>query len=81
MIQIVNYITDNKWAFDIITVNHNLDHLHLLLSSKPNITVSSIVKILKQKTTNFVSNFRRYIKSKYYGNKRLLCPKVIFVQQ
>ena len=40
------------------------DHIHILLSMKPDIALSELVKIIKQETTNFI-NENKLIKSRF----------------
>lgn len=40
-----------KYDFDIKTMNSDDDHLHMLISMKPSISVIQIVRVLKQEST------------------------------
>ena len=41
-----------KHGWDIVAMETDRDHIHLLINYPPNITVTSIVRILKQVSTN-----------------------------
>jgi putative transposase len=43
---------ESKCDFDIEIMETDKDHIHLLINYPPNITVTSIVRILKQVSTN-----------------------------
>lgn len=43
---------ERKCDFDIETMETDKDHIHLLINYPPNITVTSIVRVLKQISTN-----------------------------
>ena len=42
--------------FDIIQINSDIDHIHMLLSAEPNISPSQIVKSIKGQTTQDLWN-------------------------
>ena len=42
--------------FDIISINSDIDHIHMLLSTEPNISPSQIVKSIKGQTTQDLWN-------------------------
>lgn len=37
-----------KYDFEIKTMNSDIDHLHRLISMKPSVSISQIVRVLKQ---------------------------------
>lgn len=43
-----------KYDFEIKTMNSDIDHLHMLVSMKPSISISQIVKVLKQESTIYI---------------------------
>ena len=43
-----------RYDFDIKTMNSDIDHLHMLISMKPSISVSQIVRVLKQESTIYI---------------------------
>jgi len=48
------------------TINHDVDHLHLLVSIPPTISVGSIVGIIKQNTSRELKQKFPFIKQIYY---------------
>ena len=43
-----------RYDFEIKTMNSDIDHLHMLNSMKPSISVSQIVRVLKQESTVYI---------------------------
>lgn len=43
-----------KYDFEIKTMNSDENHLHMLISMKPSISVSQIVRVLKQESTVYI---------------------------
>jgi putative transposase len=43
-----------KYDFEIKTMNSDIDHLHMFVSIKPSISVSQIIRVLKQESTVYV---------------------------
>ena len=43
-----------KYDFEIKTMNSDENHLHMLISMKPSISVSHIVRVLKQESTVYI---------------------------
>ena len=43
-----------RYDFEIKTMNSDIDHLHMLISMKPSILVSQIVRVLKQESTVYI---------------------------
>ena len=44
----------NKYSFCVVEIGFGTDHIHLLVSYEPKISISQIVRVLKQETTNNV---------------------------
>lgn len=53
------YEISKKYNFEILEMETDKDHIHILISSKPTVSVTQIVRVLKQ-----ISTFRIY---KLYG--------------
>ena len=62
----------SKYEFKIEAINSDLNHIHLLINYTPNLTISSIVRILKQETT-FHSwlIYENLLKDYFYREKTL----------
>ena len=43
-----------RYDFEIKTMNSDIDHLHMLISIKPSISVSQIVRVLKKESTVYI---------------------------
>ena len=43
-----------KYSFCVLEIGFGIDHIHLLVSYDPKFSISQIVRILKQETTNAV---------------------------
>ena len=43
-----------RYDFEIKTINSDIDHLHMLISIKPSISVSQIVRVLKKESTVYI---------------------------
>lgn len=43
-----------KYDFEIKAMNFDNDHLHMLISMKPSVSVSQIVRVLKQESTVYI---------------------------
>ena len=56
-----------KYDFEIKTMNSDADHLHMLVSMKPSISVSQIVRVLKQESTIYVwKKYKQYLKTHFW---------------
>lgn len=55
---IKNKILDiaNQSNFEVIEINHDIDHIHMLIATQPNISPSQIVKSIKGQTTQDLWN-------------------------
>lgn len=56
-----------KYDFEIKTMNSDADHLHMLVSMKPSISVSQIVRVLKQESTVYIwKKYKQYLKTYFW---------------
>lgn len=56
-----------KYKFEIKTMNSEIDHLHMLISMKPSVSVSQIVRVLKQESTIYIWNkYRKELKKIFW---------------
>lgn len=58
----------NKYSFCVLEIGFGTDHIHLLVSYEPKISISQIVRVLKQKTTNKVWHSCSDILAKSFGS-------------
>ena len=64
------YEISNKKDFIIETIESDNNHIHLLVSYKPNISISSIVRCLKQNSTYWIwKSFDKYLSKVYFKEK------------
>ncbi len=55
---------------DILEYNHDKDHVHLLISIPPKMSVGSVVRIIKSNSANWLKEkFAEYLKVVYWGTK------------
>jgi len=59
-------VTDHYPMIHFKTTNHDKDHLHLLVSIPPTMTVGSVVGIIKQNTARELKQKFSYIKQVYW---------------
>lgn len=56
-----------KYDFEIKTMNSDTDHLHMLISMKPSISISQIVRVLKQESTVYIwRKYKQFLKSHFW---------------
>ena len=71
-------VADNS-DFDIDIMETDKDHVHFLISYPPNLSVTSIVRKLKQESTIFAWKFHSYTLKQYFWKKRTLWSDGYFV--
>jgi len=63
---------EHESDFEILEMETDKDHIHLLVKSKPKVSILAIVRKLKQETTNRLwKNQGKYLKRFYWGEKTL----------
>lgn len=61
--------------FDIEYIEVDKDHIHMLVSHEPNISVSQIVRKLKSESTQWAwKNYESFLKQQYWKSKQLWTP-------
>lgn len=83
------YISDNikqlsidisaKYDFIIKEMETDKDHIHYLIESSPNVSVSQIVRVLKQQTTYNIWKLYAKNLSKHFWNERTFWTDGYFV--
>ena len=59
--------------FNILIMELDKDHIHLLLEFKPSMSITQVVKRLKQLTTKYIwDDNETYLKQFYWGSKKRL---------
>lgn len=60
-----------KYNFQIIEMETDLNHIHILISYEPTISISNLIKNLKQFTTYYLWENFEYLLKKYYWEKKI----------
>jgi putative transposase len=60
-------ITEHYPLIKIEMVNHDKDHIHLLVSIPPTMAVGKVVRIIKQNTTQELKQKLPFLKQVYWG--------------
>lgn len=68
-----------KKSFKIETMEIDKDHIHILISTKPNIKISSIIRVIKQITTNRLWKLYPEYLRKFYWERKILWSKGKFI--
>lgn len=54
---------------EVLEINHDVDHIHLLISIPPKLAVGKVVGIIKANTARILKNKFEYLKKVYWGNE------------
>ena len=60
-------VTEHYPRIRIKEVNHDINHIHLLISIPPQMTVGSVVRLLKTNTSRNIKQKFPFLKKLYYG--------------
>ena len=60
-------IKDHYPELDIIKVNHDIDHIHMLAVIPPRMSVSEVVRIIKSNTSKDIKKKFAFLKEVYWG--------------
>ncbi len=74
---IVKY--SKQYNFEILEVEVDIDHIHFLIKSQPNISISSIVRILKQRTAYDIWEIYNNELKQYFWKQQIFWSKGYFV--
>lgn len=66
--EILKKIPDYYPEIDILELNHDVDHIHMLVSIPPKLAVGKVVGIIKANTARMLRIKFEYIKKAYWGN-------------
>lgn len=65
--------SEEKSHYKILSINLNRDHVHLLITFKPFLSITQVVRRLKLLTTKYIwDDNEEYLKQFYHKNKRIL---------
>ena len=65
--------------FEILEMETDKDHIHFLIKSEPKVSVLSIVRKLKQESTNRIWKTQKEYLEKYYWDEKTLWSDGYFV--
>ena len=68
-----------KYDFEIKTMNSDENHLHMLISMKPSISISQIVRVLKQESTVYIWKKYKLILKHYFWKEHTFWSDGYFV--
>ena len=60
-------VKDHYPELDILEINHDVDHIHLLTVIPPKMSVSQVVRILKSNTSKDLKKKFSFLKEVYWG--------------
>ena len=82
MIYFRNYlIFQKKYDFEIKTMNSDENHLHMLISMKQSISISQIVKVLKQESIVYIWKKYKQLLKLYFWKEHTFLVRRIFCLQ
>ena len=65
--EVLKRIRDDLPEVSILEMNHDKDHIHLLLSIPPKMRVSDVVRYIKSQTGRLLKRRFEYMRKAYYG--------------
>lgn len=66
-------VAEEKSDFRIIEMNTDKDHIHLLVTFKPALSIEQVVRRMKQLTTHYIwEREEAHLRNFYWKNKRIL---------
>jgi len=68
-----------KYDFEIKTLQSDVDHLHFLISSTPQLSIAQIVRVLKQESTIYIWNNYSRILSRHFWKEKTFWSDGYFV--
>jgi putative transposase len=61
----LNKIKDYYPQIDIVEINHDKDHIHLLIQIPPKLSVGSVVRIINTNTSQMLNQKFKFLKKVY----------------
>ncbi len=66
-------VAEGKSDFKIIEMNTDKDHIHLLITFKPTLSIEQVVRRMKQLTTHYIwEREAAHLQNFYWKNKQIL---------
>ena len=69
----------SRYDFEIKTLKSDVNHMHMLILFKPSISISQIVRVLKQESTIHIWKIHQGLLSKHFWNERTFWSDGYFV--
>jgi len=63
----LNEVKDHYPELDILQINHDIDHVHVLIVIPPKMSVGQVVRILKSNTSRRLKEKFPFLKKVYWG--------------
>lgn len=63
----LNQVRDHYPELEIVEINHDVDHIHLLVVIPPKMSVSQVVRILNSNTSRDLKKKFSFLKDVYWG--------------
>ena len=67
MLERLKEVKDHYPALDILEINHDKDHIHMLVVIPPKMSVSQVVRVLKSNTSRDLKKKFPFLKNVYWG--------------
>lgn len=67
MVETLKELTDHYPEIDVLEINHDVDHIHLLVSIPPKMSVGKVVGIIKANTSRRLKAKFPFLKEVYWG--------------
>ena len=68
MEEVLKKLRDYYPEVEVIEINHDVDHIHILVSIPPKMAVGDVVRIIKANTARMLRKKFDYLKKVYWGN-------------
>lgn len=63
----LNQVKEHYPELDILEINHDVDHIHILISIPPKMSVGQVVRILKSNSSRDLKKKFPFLKKVYWG--------------
>ena len=67
--EVLKKIRDYYPQIEVLEINHDQDHIHLLVSIPPKLSVGEVVRIIKANTARMLKKKFDFLKNVYWGNE------------
>ena len=81
MLERLKELSDHYPEIEILEINHDKDHLHMLASIPPKMAVGKVVGIIKSNTSRRLKEKFPFLKEVYWGTTGRKMPMIFFLTQ